>query len=92
MEDEQLEVSKEYKKAYNQADMILTYMPHILKGVQMPEKDITDYDKGFSARIREYEKEQEAIRNFSVEKMKREIRQEREQQNKDINKGKDRSK
>lgn len=41
-EKEELKVSEEYKKAYNQADMICTYMPHILKGIKLPEGEKGD--------------------------------------------------
>lgn len=86
MEEENLKVSEEYKKAYNQADMICTYMPHLLKGIKMPEKDQSEYTKGFQDRIKQYEIEQDAIKNFSYEQL-------REKYGKDIDDyGKDRTK
>ena len=70
MDKEQLEVSEDYKKGFNKADMIVTYMPHILKGVKMPEKDETEWDKGFTARVKKYEKDQEMLKQHAPEKPK----------------------
>ncbi|MEM9297171.1 MAG: hypothetical protein AAGA64_02180 [Bacteroidota bacterium] len=86
-EKEQLEVSKEYKEAYNKADMIVTYMPHILKGVKMPEKDKSEFDKGFSARLKEYEKEQELLRGYQVERMKQDYKKDMDNPSKDQDRG-----
>jgi len=91
MEEEKLEVSEEYKKAYNKADMIVTYMPHVLKGVQMPDKNLTEGDKGFIARVKEYEREQEALKNFSVDKLRQDHGKDRGNDKSD-NKGLDRTK
>jgi hypothetical protein len=92
MEDEKLEVSEEYKKAYNKADMIVTYMPNVLKGVQMPDKNLSEGDKGFIDRIKEYEKEQEALRTFSVDKLRQDYQKDRGMPDKSKDKGLDRSK
>ncbi|MDO5970307.1 hypothetical protein Q4Q35_10865 [Flavivirga aquimarina] len=66
---ENQKVSEDYKKAYNQADMICTYMPHLLKGMNLPKDEPSEYTKGFQDRVKQYEKEQEAIKNFSVERL-----------------------
>ena len=68
MEKEQLEVSEDFKEGFNKADMIVTYMPHILKGVQMPEKDATEWDKGFTARLKKYEQDKEILKEYTPEK------------------------
>ena len=67
-DDEILEVSEQYKKGFNKADWVLTYMPHVLKGVKMPEKDETEYDKGFTARLLKYEKDQQMLKEYAPEK------------------------
>nr|WKN34352.1 hypothetical protein K4G66_18410 [Tunicatimonas sp. TK19036] len=84
-EKENLKVSEEYKKAYNQADMIYTYMPHILKGIKIPEGEKSEYAQGFKDRIRQYEMEKDAIKNFSYEQL-------REKYGKDLGDDKDRFK
>jgi hypothetical protein len=53
MEEEQHEVPAAFKKGYNQADMLFTYMPNVLKGVNISDRNETDYDKGFNARLQE---------------------------------------
>ncbi len=65
MEEEQLEVSEQYKKAYNHADMICRFMPHILDGMQTPESEPSEYTRGFEDRVKLFEKEQEAIKSYS---------------------------
>ncbi len=67
---EDLKVSEQYKKAYNQADMICTYMPHLLESMTFPKDEPSEYTKGFQDRVKQYEIEQKAIKNFSVEKLK----------------------
>ena len=74
-----------YIKGYNHAEMICTRMPHLLKGIHVPDNEPGDYTKGFQDRVRQYEIEQDAIKNFSYEQLK-------EKYGKDLdNYGKDRS-
>lgn len=70
MSDEVLKVSEEYLKAYNQADMICTHMPQVIDGMKWPENDQSEYNKGFRDRMRQYEIERDAARNFSVDQLK----------------------
>ncbi len=68
---ENLKISEDYKKAYNQADMICRHMPHLLKGITIPENEPTEYTKGFQDRIKQYEAErQKSTKNFSLDKLK----------------------
>ena len=69
-EEQEIKPSAEYIKAYNQADMICTYMPHVLEGMQTPENEPSEYTRGFTARVREYEIEQDMIKNFSLDDLK----------------------
>lgn len=84
-----VKVSKEYKKAYNQADKICTYMPHLLKGMTVSEKEPSEYTKGFRDRVKQYEMEQEAIKNFTYDKLKEEYSKELGTPKKDKSKGMD---
>ena len=77
---EELKVSEEYKKAYNQADMLCTHMPHLLKGISIPENEPSEYTKGFQDRLSQFEKEKDAVKDFSIEQL-------REKYGKDIGKG-----
>ena len=65
---EDTKVSNEYLKAYNQADMICTYMPHLIPTIEIQVNEPgDDYTRGFDDRLRQFEKEQEAVKNFSFE-------------------------
>ena len=85
---EQLKVSEDYKKAYNRADMICTYMPHVLKGIKIPEVEKDDYAKGFQDRIRQYEMEQDKIKNFSYDQLREKYNRDLGEPNKDRSKDK----
>ncbi len=89
MADEKVskEYKKAYKKAYNQADMICNYMPHLLKGMTTPENEPSVYTKGFQDRVRQYEIEQDAIKNFSYDQLKEKYGKDVDGQNKDKSKG-----
>ena len=67
---EDLKVSKDYKKAYNHADMICRFMPHLLKDMKIPEKEPGEYTRGFQDRVKQYEKERDAVKYFSPEKLR----------------------
>ncbi|MDN5215045.1 hypothetical protein QQ020_23390 [Fulvivirgaceae bacterium BMA12] len=69
---EDLKVSEDYKKAFNYADMICSYAPESLKEIKIPEKQSSEFLKGFQDRITQYEKEKkkEAIKYFSPEKLR----------------------
>lgn len=67
---EDLKVSEEYKKAYNHADMICRFMPHLLKDMKIPEKEPGEYTKGFQDRIKQFEKERQIIKSFSRENLR----------------------
>lgn len=78
--------SKEYLKAYNQADMICTYMPHLLKGMTIPDQEPSEYTRGFQDRVDQYELEQRAMEKFSPE---RPLQQDLDYKDKDNPKSKD---
>lgn len=88
---EDIKVSKEYKKAYNQADLICTYMPHLLDKIETPKNEPSAYKQGFEDRIKQYEIERDAIRHFSVERLREKYGFSKEANNKDRSKdiGKD---
>ncbi|MBI1183604.1 hypothetical protein GC194_05000 [bacterium] len=69
-EENQKNPSKEYLKAYNHADMICNYMPHLLKGMHTPDNEPSDYTKGFMDRVRQYEMEKDASINTSWNELK----------------------
>lgn len=58
--DEQL-----YAKGYNHAEFLCNNMPEILKGITTPDNEPSDYTLGFQDRVKEYEREQSMIKNFS---------------------------
>jgi len=68
--DEPLKVSKDYKEGFNKADMLLTHMPNVLKGIHMPDRDETEWDKGFNDRLRKHEKEKKRLMEYAPEKPK----------------------
>lgn len=70
MAEETLKVSDEYLKAYNHADMLCTYMPHIVETMELPQHETSEYSKGFRDRVRQFEIERDAMRNFSVEQLR----------------------
>ena len=71
MEEEK--ISEEYKKAYNQADMICRYMPHMVDKIRTsPQGEPSEYTKGFNDRIAQFEKERIATKEFSLDKLKQE--------------------
>lgn len=71
---ESTKVSKEYLKAYNQADMICTYMPHLLKGMTIPGGEPSEYTKGFQERINQYEQEKKMLKKLQPDLFKKETR------------------
>jgi len=78
---EELNISEDYKKAYNRADILCRYMPHLLKDIDMPEYDMSEYSKGFKDRVRQFEqdKDKDQIKSrskFSLEEMKQHYRDE----------------
>jgi len=77
MGKEQLEVSEEYKKAFNQAEMLTTFMPEVLEKAKIPvDGESPEWTKGFQARIAKFEKDKEAMKDFSIEREKQEYRKE----------------
>jgi|GEM_PF-2075534 len=80
---EELKVSEEYKKAYNHADMICTHMPHLLKGMTLPENEPSEYTRGFQDRVAQFEKEKDAIKFFSVDRLKDRYSKDHDVQEKD---------
>lgn len=69
-EEKETKPSADYIKAYNQADMICTYMPHLLEGMQAQENEPSEYTRGFTDRVRQYEIEQDILKNFSLQDLK----------------------
>lgn len=59
-------VSELYKKAYNHADMICNYMPHLLDGMHTPKEGSSEYTRGWNDRVREYEKERNLLRDIPI--------------------------
>ena len=49
-------VSKQYMKAYNQADMICRYMPHLVDKIKSsPDNEPSEYTKGLEDRLKQFE-------------------------------------
>ncbi len=65
--EEQLQVSDDYKKAFNKADFICNYMPHLLKEITIPEKGFNDYTQGFKDRVQQYDKEVQRTRQDAMQ-------------------------
>lgn len=68
MEDNKL--SKDYKAAFNHADLICKYMPQELKNLSGYTSQSQDYIKGFEARVAMYTREKEIVKDFSVQDLK----------------------
>lgn len=68
MAEEILEVSEQYKKAFNQVDKLARYMPHILEGIEMSD-DKGEYSKGFRDRLEIYHKERDIGKNHPYQKL-----------------------
>ena len=68
MPEEKLEVPEEYKKAFNQADKLVSHMPQVLDGLKLPE-DKSEYSQGFRDRIELYNQERETTKNRSYQKL-----------------------
>lgn len=67
---ENLKLSKDYKKAFNHADMICTYMPEELEKLAPYQAESKAYRQGFEDRVKRHRIEQDAIKNFSLAELK----------------------
>lgn len=63
---EDLKASKAYKKAFNHADMICTYMPEELERLAPFGEVEPEYKQGFEDRVKQYQMERDVIKSFSV--------------------------
>lgn len=54
---EELNVSPLYKRGFNDAYMLSELKPEILKGMQIPEKEPSEYTRGFKDGQKQHEKE-----------------------------------
>lgn len=54
---EETKVSELYKKGFNQAYMLSKNMPEVLKGMQIPSNEPSEYTKGFADGQKQHEKE-----------------------------------
>ena len=73
-QQEILELSKDYKKVFNHADMLITQMPHILDKMQLPEvtsEYASDYDKGFRDRLDVEGRDKSLDKGFSVDQLRK---------------------
>ena len=66
---EQLNIPKEYKDAYNEADLIARYSPEILNHITIPEKELDNYGQGFKDRLLQYQKEKEQTKSFDLKQL-----------------------
>ncbi|MFY0601670.1 MAG: hypothetical protein JXR03_18495 [Cyclobacteriaceae bacterium] len=82
---EKLKHSKDYQKAFNHAEMIISYMPRELEKLGPIEGVSPEYKRGFEDRLAMHEKEREQGKNFNLEDYKRQYQM-------DFDKGKDPSK
>ncbi len=71
MEDNQelLKVSEDYKKGFNQADMMCTYMPNVVKSIEIPNESENEYTNGFRDGILQCKAKQRAMKKFSFKKV-----------------------
>ncbi|MFY0689082.1 MAG: hypothetical protein JXQ90_18065 [Cyclobacteriaceae bacterium] len=65
-----MKVSIEYKKAFNQADMICRFMPQELEKLGSLENVSPEYRRGFEDRIKQHQMEKDVTKDFSVEELK----------------------
>ena len=80
---EDMKVSKDYKKAFNHADMICTYMPKELERLAPFKDEAPAYRQGFEDRVKQHQIEQDAVKNFSVVELKEKYGKDLDNYNKD---------
>jgi len=73
-DEEKLSLSKDYKRAFNDADMIITQFPKLVKTLKVPEGEKSEYSKGFQDRLRQFEMEKDAMKGFSPDQLKAKYR------------------
>ena len=83
---EDLKISEEYIRAFNDADMICTYMPDELENMEIPEQESMAYTQGFKDRIRQYQIEKDAVKNLTIEELKEKYGKELEDYQIDLSK------
>ncbi|MEQ8470044.1 MAG: hypothetical protein RIC35_02610 [Marinoscillum sp.] len=73
-EVENLELSDLYKRAYNDADLIITQFPEQIGKIEILDGEPSEYTKGFQDRLKQHELEKVAIKNFSTDQLKEEYK------------------
>ncbi|MEP4136385.1 MAG: hypothetical protein ABJL71_17270 [Cyclobacteriaceae bacterium] len=71
-EDENLRLSQTFKRAYNDADIILSTFPELANSFNKKEGDFTEYEIGFFSRLHVF---------FQDQKKERDIREKNKRKN-----------
>lgn len=66
---EELRNSDEYKKAFERADRICSYQPHLLNGMVTPEGETPAQKLAFEDRIIEHQIEQDSMKNLTKKQL-----------------------
>ncbi|WP_422355372.1 hypothetical protein [Roseivirga pacifica] len=66
---EQLELSALYKRAYNDAELVINQFPDLINQLERPKGEQSDYTKGFEDRINEHRKVQELMKDNPYQRM-----------------------
>lgn len=71
MEDneEKLEFSKDYKRAINDAEIIINQFPHLIDQMEAPEGEPSEYTKGFQERVIKFKIERDSMMNMSRDEL-----------------------
>jgi len=84
---EEFEVSELYKRAFNDAELIITQFPHLISKMEAPEGESSEYTKGFQDRVKQYEIEKDAVKNFSYDQLRDKYSKDLDDDKKDHSKG-----
>lgn len=86
---EQLELSALYKRAYNDAELVINQFPNLIDKMERPKGEPSEYTRGFEDRISEHRKVQELIKNNPYQRMNQRYGIERQATDKSKEKPKD---
>lgn len=86
---EQLELSALYKRAYNDAELVISQFPHLIDKLERPKGEPNEYTKGFEDRINEHKKVLEAMKDNPYQRMNQRYGIERDDSEKPKDLGKD---
>ncbi|MEP4534614.1 MAG: hypothetical protein ABJ004_16095 [Cyclobacteriaceae bacterium] len=70
-EDENLRLSKTVKRAYNDADIILSAFPELANSFNKKERDFTEYEIGFFSRLHVFFQDQKKEKDTREKKIRK---------------------